>query len=333
MRYHPAVLQGKKKSILTYISVVALLFLLCTGQALAKTYRILIVSSGSSAIYADMIDTLQTAVANSAVLRETNTQVAFTVAFLNGTAATVPLQEKARQQDLLLTIGQGAIIAAAEISPSLPVIATLIPKQTYDHYRATFRKANIKSTAIFIDNPPERQIALARLLLGNTQKLGVLIGENSPEGEIESALRKMGSRYHIETVKRTDNLISKLSYVLSDTDVFMAFPDAQIFNRDTAKNILLTTYRRRTPVIAYSASYVKAGALAAVYSTAQQIAEQTADTLIRILASGLNFPEQGSHPKYFEIAINRNVAKSLVIPVSSETEIKDQLLQILEKTQ
>ena len=323
---------GTKKRALKFISpaaVLFVLFLLPVNHVWAKTYRVLIVSSGNSAIYQKVIDTIKFTVTSNTDLLKTNTDVAFNVLYLNSTPTTEQLQRELNNQDLLLTIGQRAMVSAGKLNNSPPTIVTLIPKQSYEKYRTVLRKINNKTTAIFIDNPPIRQILLAKIILGGKQRLGALTGENSSYNlnVIKSNIQQQGFKSHIETVNEKDNLIRKLSIVLSDSDAFLAFPDANIFNRGTAKNILLTTYRHRTPVIAYSASYVKAGALAAVYSTPQQIAEQTADTLIKIIRTPLYFPMQDSVPNNFEISINKNVAKSLGIPILSETEIKNELLK------
>ena len=334
MMNFPAPLQGSEKRILKFISAVGmtlLLFLLPVNHAWAKTYRVLILSSGNSAVYEKVINTIQSTVTSRTAQAKTNINVEFNVLFLNNTPTTELLQRKIKNQDLLLTIGQRAMISATEINNRPPTIATLIPKQSYDKYRAALRKQNHKTTAIFIDNPPIRQILLAKILLGGIHTLGVLTGESSSynKSEIASVIQRQGIKPHIETVTEKNNLIRKLSSVLSDSDAFIALPDAKIFNRGTAKNILLTTYRHRTPVIAYSASYVKAGALAAVYSTPQQIAEQTARALINILKTNLKFPRQDSHPKDFQISINKNVANSLDIPTADESTVKNKLLKIL----
>jgi putative ABC transport system substrate-binding protein len=225
------------------------------------------------------------------------------------------------------------MIATTQIKDSPPVISTLIPKQSREKYRAAIDKATKKNTAIYIDNPPERQILLAKILFGDLQTLGILVSSHSIYNKtiIENDVKKAGLKSRIETVTNDDNLISKLSLVLNYSDAFLALPDAGIFNRGTAKNILLTTYRHRTPVIAYSASYVKAGALAAVYTTPQQIADQTGRVLINILQSSLNFPQHDAAPENFEIIINKNVSKSLGIPIHNEDKIKRQLLDMLKE--
>ena len=74
-----------------------------------------------------------------------------------------------------------------------------------------------------------------------------------------------------------------LTKVLASADVILAMPDPMIFNNGTIHNILLAAYREERPLIGFSPAYVRAGALAAVYSTPQQIAHQIAETIQRAL--------------------------------------------------
>ena len=329
-------LQGLRERILGFTSTAAtlcLLVLLSASNAWAQSYSILMVSSGNSPTYLQIINTIQDTVSNSPALSKTNTTTTFSTLILGGSLTTQQLQASAENQDLIVTIGQQAMISTSQINRSPPILSTLIPKQSREKYRAVTDNATKNNTAIFIDNPPERQILLAKILLGNLQRLGILVSVSSiyTKDSIEKTVKNIGLKSRIETVAGDDNLIGKLSLVLSASDAFLALPDATIFNRDTAKNILLTTYRHRTPVIAYSASYVKAGALAAVYTTPQQIAEQTGRTLIDILQSNLSLPAHDSAPEDFEVIINQNVSKSLGIPFHDENEIKRQLLDTLRK--
>ena len=96
--------------------------------------------------------------------------------------------------------------------------------------------------------------------------------------------------------------------MLNDSDVLIALPDPIVFNLRTTRNILLSTYRKRVPVIGFSKSYVKAGALAAIYSTPEFIGKQTGEIITDLaVKSSLNnklLPLPHSHSKYFTISVN-----------------------------
>jgi ABC-type uncharacterized transport system substrate-binding protein len=97
-------------------------------------------------------------------------------------------------------------------------------------------------------------------------------------------------------------LLNALRRLLSNSNVILAVPDAQIYNRNNISSILLTSYRQQVPLFGFSASYVKAGALAAVYSTPAQISQQVAE-IISNLSSASSLPAP-QYPRYFSVNTN-----------------------------
>jgi ABC-type uncharacterized transport system substrate-binding protein len=128
-----------------------------------------------------------------------------------------------------------------------------------------------------------------------------------------------------ENVSLEPDLIPKLKAALETSDALMAVPDPLIYSRETAQPILLTSYRQQKPVFGYSQSYVRAGALAAVYSSSKQFAKQAAEiALISQQAPSLLPPPQA--PKYFSVIVNYQVARSLNIVLKSDEEIYQKIL-------
>ena len=92
------------------------------------------------------------------------------------------------------------------------------------------------------------------------------------------------------------------------------------------KNILLTSYRYRKPVIAFSKNFVNAGALAAIYSDTEMIA-MTASKLIEQHFYSSTPIQPINYPDAFDISINRQVFRALDIPVPDVDTIKMTLQQ------
>jgi len=97
--------------------------------------------------------------------------------------------------------------------------------------------------------------------------------------------------------------------LLSNSDVFLALPDAEAINNQTAKFVLLATYRRGIPLVGYSASFVKAGAAVALVSSPTQIGREAAQMVNETL-HGKKLPAPRA-PAEFEVLVNASVARSL----------------------
>ena len=94
-----------------------------------------------------------------------------------------------------------------------------------------------------------------------------------------------------------------------------------------SSDLLLTSYRYQKPVFGFSQSYVRAGALAAVYSSSKQLAKQAAEIAIKSQqAPGVLPPPQV--PKYFSVVVNYQVARSLNLQVADEDSINKKMLAL-----
>lgn len=232
--------------------------------------------------------------------------------------------------DLLLAVGVQALNQAA--GAAQPVLGVLIPQVSYEKIRAEHARKGVsgKFSAIYLDQPLPRQFGLIRAILPKAGSIGVLLGPAAQQQgtALSEAANRFNFNLQLEHVGSEQGLMSGLRRVLNDSGVLLALPDPLVYNRETAQTILLTSYRHEKPVIGFSQAYVKAGALAGVFSTPAQIARQAAEIVREATATQkITLPEP-QHPRYFSVDINRQVARSLGINVEEESAIHEKLLKI-----
>jgi ABC-type uncharacterized transport system substrate-binding protein len=209
---------------------------------------------------------------------------------------------------VIVTVGTEAlnrIVAQEGVAWSrAPVVAALVSRSALKKAATTYARP---LTGVYLDQPLVRQMALLRLAAPESTRIGVLLGPDSRryQGEVGRAIRDRGLADTIALVEDLDQLPRGLQTVLSESDVFLAIPDSEIMNNRTAQNILMAAYRRRVPVLGYSAAFVRAGALMAVHSTPEQIGRQAAGLVAEILAGRAPAAQE---PREFNVAINGNVA-------------------------
>jgi putative tryptophan/tyrosine transport system substrate-binding protein len=225
----------------------------------------------------------------------------------------------ASQTDLVVTVGSEALRKTLGRSDNPPIIATLLPRQSYEKILAEFRRPG-RSTAIYLDQPAARQAAFINHLLPGQKRVGMLIsGETrNVSGLYRQAFGNAGLTLDGEDADTDSTLLPALNSLLSRVNVLIAVPDSKIYHRSNIKPILITAFRYQRPVIGYSPAFVNAGALAALHSTPAQIARQTAEMIV---AHGTNLPNP-SGPSQFAIAINGNVAQSLGLNIADEAAIR-----------
>jgi len=239
---------------------------------------------------------------------------------------TAPALEGA---SLVIAVGVRAAEALASHPNQSPVLTVLVPRAWYlKTGRSRLSDSGRRNvSAIYLDQPFERQVQLIRLALPEVQLVGVLLSADQGEqlGELDAALRTQQLGLLPVTLSEEERLIASLENVLSGADVLLAVADPQVFNRSTAQSLFLTSYRYRTPIMGYSVSLTRAGALLSLHTSPAQIGQQAAEAVIASLQGGSVRLPPPAYPAYFSISINEQVARSLGYTLPTEAELEKRL--------
>ncbi|HHH47015.1 MAG TPA: hypothetical protein ENK53_08435, partial [Thiotrichales bacterium] len=208
----------------------------------------------------------------------------------------------------------------------IPALALLVTRQRFEQlWHRLPSSTRSRLTAIYIDQPPTRQFLLAVHAFPERRRLGVLLSRNTrPTLPLlkKLAVRTRRTLVAYETVGH-DRLIASMEDLFENTDVYLALPDPNVINRNTLQPILLTSYRYRIPVVAFSRAYVKAGATAAIYTPLDGLTEETLEILPGLLGERSGPLPRPHYSSRFRVALNRQVARSLGIPLPTEKALED----------
>ena len=236
------------------------------------------------------------------------------------------MQNLTRGSDLVVPVGLKATrFVAAHHAGQAPVLALMIPRATSESLKWPAGLARKKISAVFIDQPPERSLALVEAAFPAARNVGLVISSDS-EAVVKTLAKEASRRnlrLNVETVTGPEDLPSALRKVLAESDVLLLVPDAIAINSSNAQNVLLTTYRFRIPVVGFSKGLTKAGAVVSVYSSPAQIGSQGGMFALRLDETGkLPSPQHASENS---IAFNPHVARSLGLVLPDEAEIRRKL--------
>lgn len=274
-----------------------------------------VVLSDRGGVYGEFFDALNAALAQSGVRRSVK---------LAGVAGQHLDGAELGNAALVLAVGVKAGQAVNHMELGVPVLHVLVPRQAYEHLEMGRRHGG--QSAIYLDQPLGRQLGLMRLIMPGKHKVAVLVGPDSAaqQGHLRSAAAHLGLEVQTEQISNGADIVPVLNRLLPLSDMLWALPDSMVYTRETARPILLTTYRFRRPVFGFSQAYVAAGALAAVYSSPQHIARQVGDWLRAMPAGRVQLPAP-QYPAYFNVAVNRSVARSLGLEVGDEHSLAEAL--------
>ncbi len=230
------------------------------------------------------------------------------------------------ETDIIIGIGRAGMQSAAK---NYPKTKKLFITTDPNRYRL---QTDSGDAMLYMTQPYCRQIKFIRLINSHWKTISILSSEKKPVDS--TPIQQCASRYNfkIYIVNTTiqDNLTSKIKQALKNSDVLLALPDSSIYNSRTVKNILLTSYRYRRPVIAFSKNFVNAGALASIHSDTRQIASSASKIIEQYFDAGSRFKIFVNYPEQFDTNINKQVFRALDIPLP-DIEILDKSLQSTEK--
>ena len=288
-----------------------MLWLLLPIQCIAGDFNILLVLSGNAAPYREFATEFrQNLPAGTKVNLQQQAQVSPQIAL---------------HSDLIVTVGLKAGSWAAKHTGK-PVLAAMLPSYTYPGLLAERHSAG-NFSAVFVDQPWSRQADLLHAAFPDRKKIGLLHSPGNPLdfAELEKRLAKYGASLIVQSTAPAVSLFDSLNDVLMHSDVLLAVPDGEIYNGNNIRNILLSSYRERVPLVGLSQSYVNAGALCAVFSTPRQLAVQARAETLKFSRTGL-LPK-ARFPELYSVAVNREVAMMLGIRLNSAEQLKSQIEQ------
>ena len=226
--------------------------------------------------------------------------------------------------DLIVAVGiKSALIASKS---HFAVLCVLVSRTGFEKILSELPANRETDTfsAIYLDQPIKRQIAMVVAALPAAKNIGLLVSAHSPDASnLRNAAYDNKLEFHVQKLESAGALYRDLEIVLQESDVLLAVPDAEIYNSLTMRNILLATYRSGVPVVGFLPAYVRAGALCAVFSTPAQIATQAAE-LTRQFIETDRLPG-AQYPVEFDVMVNRQVAISLGIQIRDNAELNKQL--------
>jgi len=229
--------------------------------------------------------------------------------------------------DVVVAVGVQSAQKALSLSKK-PVLAVMLSEASYQELAVRFPQASL--AGIVLDQPASRQLGLFKALWPEKKSVGVLLG--APGSVLQEDFQREASALGLPLkagfLHGTQGSVAILEVLMDGREAIIAPWDGDAFNAQNARVILLTTYRAGLPLLAYSAASVEAGALAAVFSTPENIAQQLAEWLAQQKPSAIKLPKSRI-PRYFDVALNKQVARSLNMTIP-EREIVLQRMREVE---
>lgn len=294
--------------------------LLVLGVCANADARLLLLASQDSGLYRSFQQGLEAGLSSASL----DQGMTFTLASDYRPAA------QANSGNIIIAAGVEAAkkVASINIGDSR-VVYTMLPQSSYKWLRENNLLLE-KHQVLFVNQPLYRFVNLTQIAFPSIKTLGFMHGDVSAEhtGNLRQDAARKKIQLNDVSLQPGRHLTKAMDKLMYGSDAVLVLPDPFLFNRRTVQSLLLASLRRKTPLIAYSESYVKAGALLALYSSPEQIGRQTAE-LVNCLTQGCGVESQKNYPRYFSVQVNNVVARQLGYKLAPASELQ-RLLELME---
>jgi len=222
-------------------------------------------------------------------------------------------------QNLLVALGQSAVEAIKGLNGSANSINAYLTHEQYNNLEIDHQ------VTVLLDQPLYRYLAFCKLMLG-VDSIGLIEGSvaklNPREVNTLDEFSLKLNRYQLDPVNK---LLPVLRDLLQHNDSLLMLPQQSIYNRDTVKGVLLSSYRSRKPVVSYSPAHVKSGAVASIYSSPIDIGRHLAILVNRALQNEPGTSSPFHFARFYSISTNPRVAAALGINLPAEHNLRSRL--------
>jgi putative tryptophan/tyrosine transport system substrate-binding protein len=215
--------------------------------------------------------------------------------------------------DLIYALGGDATHWASQQTSRIPIVATMVLKD--DVFR---QAANI--TGISLGYSLKIQFQWLKKFFPQQKAVAILFNPAENAAIVQDARaisQQEGFNLVAIPVESPKELPYALEQLASNVEVLFAIPDETVMSVNTAKEVLLASFRNKVPLIGLSDNWVKSGAFYSLSWDYEDLGHQCADLAQKLLggASVQTIPPE--HPRKITYTINAKIAEhmNLEIPV------------------
>jgi putative ABC transport system substrate-binding protein len=262
--------------------------------------QVMIVTNSGTPAYDEVLESLQKGLSRYAVC----------VVDLHQKEAGNDLGEGLRLKSLKLVISIGSEAAEAVTAqhPAVPLIATATLPQLFAKETSHIRMLSVLSVQV----PLSLVLENVKRVFPAKSRLGIIrnpaladAGPESMKAEAEAA----GFSVRVVECSSPGRLLDALQSLKDHVDLVLCFPDAALYNSATVKPLVLASLRYRLPLIGFSESFVRAGAVAGVYPDFREAGTRAAELAQRTLSG--QPVSKIDHLRKCRVAVNQNISRLL----------------------
>lgn len=300
------------KGLLAHIRLFLGLMVICLWgwplTALAeKAARILIISNDNGLPYREAIAGFRVQIAATEkpiITEQTLRQIQAT-----GSAAIGQLKS-----DLIFALGNESLKWASQQTKQIPIVATMVLKENTPK-----QASNI--TTVSLGYSLETQFRWMRKFFPHQNSVAILYNPVENAATINMATQicqQAGLKLVAIPVPTPKELPFALEQLAANVEVLLAIPDETVMSVNTAKEVLLASFRNKVPMVGLSENWVKSGAFYALSWDYNDLGAQSALQAQKILNGTPVSAVPPEHPRKVTYSVNAKIAEHMKMEIPNE---------------
>ena len=240
-------------------------------------------------------------------------------------------EKRCRNAKLFIAIKLDSIKEIHELFGNANILAALSSKQEVLHYRSAHPEQ--KFSAIFTDVSPLNNIAMIKSTFPQGSRFLYLrqnISETNEFKDIKQISKHLGVNLIGSEFGKNNTLFETIAWHDRKSNINGVVIDSQVnLNRETLINLIRFCYHKRLFLVGASPSIAQSGALIASYSTLSDHARHIGEISNNVINYGARLSDE--YPKYFNIDINYNLARSFNLRVPEKIDAYNKIKLVLNQ--
>ncbi len=236
-------------------------------------------------------------------------------------------------ESCVLTIGQQALETILATRDKTPIFSTLVSRINLDNLANSYARLGSRVTGIYEEQSFARQLRLSRAINPENKNIIVILGRKSRYylDDYQVTTKKQSLNLIFDILKHQESPQQSLTRLSVNNGFLLILNTKQQYSDQDLQSLLITSHSHNIPMIGNKASDSKTAALASVYTPFRILAKETALGLQQT-CTRRQLPTV-KYAKYFSVAINHQLAKSLGYDSIDEKKLTKEVLNLEKKHQ
>ncbi len=222
--------------------------------------------------------------------------------------------------DVVVTVGSRSTRLAKTLIDDTPIVFASVLNPVTSGFIDSYDFPGDMLTGASLDIAVDIQLEQFRQLVPSIRKIGVM--HSGQTKYIVNQAIQWAATHSIELIPfkvvSAKDVPKAVDSLITSCDGLWAIPDELIYTPQSTKHILLETFRNRIPIMGFSPSFVKSGALFALAVDHKFIGLQAGELVGKILKGASPGQLPITTPEAPYLYINRNTAEKLRIQVNPD---------------